>query len=265
MTQLEPPITPVVESVESKISKLQDRILDLELRLSALNDKINLTQGVPPVPGGSLPVEVVQTPAAHGTLIPTSKPTPTKKEAVKPSVRQEAGSRRSSFASNPSIDRFREAKILFDTRRYSDAVVEFSDFLKNDPDHPFAASAQYHLGMSYLEQKEYKLAEEELSRVLLSYPHSSHIPDTLLALHRVSEALKKAPRATYFKEKLLGQFPNSPQARGLSSAKATPKRSEQGAAPSSIRPEILEEPTVIESPSSPQAPEPPISGEAGHS
>jgi TolA-binding protein len=265
MTQLEPPVTPVVESVESKISKLQDRIQDLELRLTALNDKINLTQGVPPVPGGSVPVEVVQTPAAHGTLIPPSKPSATKKETLKSSAHHEAGSRRSSFASNPSVDRFREAKILFDTHRYSDAVVEFSDFLKNDPDHPFAASAQYHLGMSYLEQKEYKLAEEELSRVLLSYPHSSHIPDTLLALHRVSEALKKTPRATYFKEKLLGQFPNSPQVRGLSSAKTPLKTSERDSAPSLNRPEILEEPTVIEGPSSPKAPEPPTSGEAGHS
>jgi TolA-binding protein len=246
--------------VEVRISKLQDRILDLETRISALNDKINLTQGVPPTPTGQAAVEVVSTPAAHARLVPQSKATPQslpKKATVSHSA--PPATRKASFASDPAMDRFREAKILFDTRRYSDAIVEFSDFIKNEPDHPLAPSAQYHLAMGYLEQKEYKLAEDEFNRVLLSYPHSSHIPDTLLALHGVSGALKKAPRATYFKEKLLSQFPNSPQAKAFSATRTAPvEKPEPGF-------ESSEEPKLIEKPVTPTAPEAPAHGDSSHS
>ncbi len=231
--------------------------MDLETRISALNDKINLTQGVPPTPTGHTPLEVVSTPAAHAQVIPQSKAAPKALPKKAPVTHLATpATRKTSFASDPAIDRFREAKILFDTRRYSDSIVEFSDFIKNDPDHPLAPSAQFHLAMGYLEQKEYKLAEDEFNRVLLSYPHSSHVPDALLALHRVSEALKKAPRALYFKEKLLSQFPNSPQARAFS-APAAPT------SPSGF--ENSEEPKLIEKPVVPTAPEPPAHGDSAHS
>jgi hypothetical protein len=100
--------------------------------------------------------------------------------------------------------------------------------------------------MSYLKQNEYKLAEEELSRGLLSYGHSSYVPDSLLALAEVSAALKKTSKVTYYREKLLGHFPNSPQARSVASAiaaagaeKAAPM--ETSDAPSVVTPE---KPTV---------------------
>jgi TolA-binding protein len=228
------------------ILKLQEKVADLETRLTALNEKINLEsgpsqkasdshpQGDPPptAPVKTLPTEVVSPPAAESKAIPKvkvqSKPT---------------------FASNESIDRFREAKILFDTKRYPDAVLEFSDFVKNEPDHVLAPAAQYYLGLSYLKQNEYKLAEEELSRGMLTYPHSAHIPDSLLALVEVSSALKKPGRVTYFKEKLQSQFPNSPQAKSLVAHR---------------EPVFTEEPRVIESKSqktidSPEAPTSPTS------
>jgi TolA-binding protein len=260
MTHVDPISAPEpkneMEIARDQIQKLQEKVQDLETRLSALNDKINLENGIPPSKPLTLPNEVVTAPAASARVIPTGKIT-TKKEATTPKLLEKTVNtarstpKSKSFASDEAVDRFREAKILFDTKRFSDAVVEFSDFLKNEPDHPLAASAQYYLGMSYLEQKEYKLAEDELSRVLLSYSHSGYIPDTLLALSRTSEALDKPARKAYFREKLLSQFPNSPQAKGLS-AKST-----------IVTPTMVtsEEPKVIENPKSridtPQAPEAP--------
>jgi TolA-binding protein len=187
-----------------QIQKLQEKVQDLEIRLAAMNEKINLENAESPIK--ALPVEVAHVPAAHSKVIPQGH------SAAKP-----------SFASNEVVDRFREAKILFDSKRYSDAIIEFSDFIKSDPAHPLAASAQYHLGMGYYRQKEFKLAEEELSRGLIAYPHSGHIPDTLLALAEISDALKKESRSQYFREKLLSQFPNSPQARGITSLLPEPQ------------------------------------------
>ena len=43
-------------------------------------------------------------------------------------------------ANATATDRFREAKILFDSKKYSDAVLEFSDFVKNEPGMPGCAN-----------------------------------------------------------------------------------------------------------------------------
>jgi tol-pal system protein YbgF len=232
------------DAARDQILKLQEKIRDLEVRLSALNDKINLENSGKPVnqesateppPPASAPVITAPAPGiAKSKALAEEKISPV--AAIGKNIPP-------AFASDEAIDRFREAKILFDSKRYSDAILEFSTFLKNNPDHPLAASAQFHLGMSYLEQKEYKLAEEELNRGMISYPHSSHIPDTLLALSRASESLNKESRATYYREKLQSQFPNSPQAKQVSA----------------VRAETFAEPKVIDSHSieAPKAPETP--------
>ncbi len=194
------------EVARDHILKLEEKVADLETRLTALNEKILLESsarpGTPPPPATApvpaLPTEAISAPAVESRAIPKPK-----------------ASMAPSFSSNESIDRFREAKILFDSKRYPDAILEFSDFVKNEPDHALAPAAQYYLGMSYFQQREFKLAEEELNRGMLAYPHSSHIPDTLLALMKVSGELKNAANVTYYREKLLSGFPNSPQAAGI--------------------------------------------------
>ena len=217
-----------LEVARDHILKLEEKVADLETRMVALNEKVTLETSANPksplaespavsvkgdtpatAPVKSLPTEVVSAPAA------ASKATPQAKIRTKP-----------AFSSNESVDRFREAKILFDSKRYPDAVLEFSDFVKNEPDHALAPAAQYYLGMSYLKQGEYKLAEEEFSRGMLAYPHSSHIPDTLLALIGVSSELKKSSKVAYYREKLLSQFPNSPQAKSVASNQAAPPAGE---------------------------------------
>ena len=179
----------------------------------------------------------MHTPAAHAKVIPTTKPSP--KKAAKESA--------SDFTQNEAIDRYREAKILFDSKRYADAVLEFSEFVKNEPEHALAPAAQYHVGMAYYQQKEYKLAEEELNRGLIAYPHSSYTPDTLLALSQVSENLQKPARVTYYKQKLLSNFANSPQAKGLSLDTVNIPAEKKA-----VRNETVEMP---ESPVSPKAPD----------
>ncbi len=251
-----------MDMARDQILKLQEKVQDLETRITALNDKVNLENSGNPTlqthdsdaphasvaaPAGQKPMttEAVSVPVAHAKVIPAQKP-PVK----------------ASFASNEAVDRFREAKILYDSKRFSDAVLEFSDFLKNEPGHPLAASAQYFLGMSYLKQNEYKLAEEELSRELLSYPHSSHTPDALLALNEISGLLKKPTKAIYFREKILSHFPNSPQAKSLASLQMPLEENEpkvitpdSTGAPANSK-KMIHEPESPEAPSIPTAPAP---------
>jgi TolA-binding protein len=252
-----------LELTRQQVSKLQDRVQDLEVRLSALNDKINLENGAPALDASSAKIQtvVVEAPPAHAKVIPSKKVTAAKpKTAAAPEM---AGDDESA-ASSDAADRFREAKILYDSKRYSDSVLEFAEFVKNEPDHPFAPAAQYYVGMSYLKQNEYKLAEEELSRGLLSYAHSDYVPDTLLALSEVSASLKKPEKVTYYQEKLVNYFPNSPQAKRIGSAPTS--ANEEARAPvaqaTARTMETTEEPTVLAKPAAPEVTTPTVEGGA---
>lgn len=205
-----------ITAAHEQIAMLEDKIMDLETRLTALNEKINLedaekkpleTKSADAKPETKLPVEKVQPAAAAKNVVIPRPSKPQSKFAE-------------SFQQDESTDRYREAKILFDTGKYADAVLEFSDFVKDNPRHALASNAQYFIGMGYLQQKEYKIAEEEFSRVLMNYPHSNAVPDTLLGLIKVSDQLQKPARSTYFKEKLNSHFANSPQAKAVASIKA---------------------------------------------
>ncbi len=222
-------ISTEVLSPQEQISKLQDKVQELETRLSALNEKINLQYGAstPATPATASTINEINGLPANPTSanaakdIPTQmvqshptdvNPTRPKKVAIKAAAKKYANTAPSSEA----VDRFREAKILYDSKRYADSMLEFSDFVKSEPAHALAPAAQYFVGMSYYKQKEYKLAEEELSRGLIAYPHSDYTPDYLVGLAEVSESLDKPERVLYFKQKLLSNFPNSPQAKGIS-------------------------------------------------
>ena len=233
-----------------QLSKLQEKIQDLEIRLNALNDKVNIENGAPDKATKASPVsseEAVHVPAAHARVIPKSEHEKSKKEA--------------DFVQDEAVDRYREAKILFDSKRYSDAILEFSSFVKNYPEHILAPSAQYYLGVGYAAQSENKLAEEELNRGLIAYPHSNAVPDTLLALAEISERLKKPARVTYYKQKLLSAFPNSPQAKEVSLESAPSHAKAETPAENEVKKEVVEKTAEknleIEKPEAPTAPEAP--------
>ncbi len=218
--EIENPTNDLV-TAQQKILKLEQQVQDLESRLTALNDKINLKVN------GDPEAKIIQPPVAATKSVPKAE-----NEAI---------------SQDEAADRFREAKILFDSERYSDSIIEFSEFTKAFPHHAFAAASQYYLGMAYFKQNEFKLAEEEWSRELISYPHSQFTADTLKGLREVSEQLKKPEKVTYFEQRLLMLFPNSPQAKGISETKVNPKATHSNETTPPITTPNPAEPVVEES------------------
>lgn len=159
--------------------QLEQRIVELESRMAAFNEKLNLMGGAP---------SVSNTTADHLPNLPqppltSSLPT----QVVKTPIASQKLSTATQISQSEPVDRYREAKILFDSKKYSDANFEFNDFIKNYPQHPLASMAQYYIGQSYYEQKEYLLAEEEWEKGLKNYPQSQAVPDYHEGLLRVSK------------------------------------------------------------------------------
>jgi TolA-binding protein len=192
---------------QNQIVQLQSRLQDLETRLGAMNEKMNLQlQSDGPIHSqANSQSKIVQTPAASAAIGLGSRRPKGKTSAT--------SSDESVMTQNEAVDRYREAKILYESNRLSDSIIELADFVKNFPMHVLAPAAQYLMGMAYYKQNEYTMAEEEWNRLLIAYPHSQYTADGLRALAEVSLILKKPEKSNYYQQKLKILFSNSPQSK----------------------------------------------------
>ncbi len=221
----------------SQINRLNSKIETLENRLEALNDKLETTRATRAVQTHPTPTRVTE---KSGEEVKPS-PAPTDPEAA--------------FTNDPAIQAYRNAMIFFEAQKYPDAVLAFTGFLENYPDHPLAGSAQYFIGKSYYSQKEYKLAIREYKRVLTSYDRSSHVADTLREIADSEEKLSMNESAAQHRMLLTSLFAHSPAA-GNTPKKAVEKIEEKVEKKSDIPTEVIKNtnPALDEPPAPPTAP-----------
>jgi len=177
-------LTLKIETLESKVKSLTDAMDTARLEASSSQSRQTKATSVVPKSGAQSGIRV------------SSRTSPSDPEA--------------NFIDDDAIQNFRKAYILFQSLKYPDAVVSFSAFLENYPDHPLAGSAQYYIGESYFSQKEYQESIVEFNRVLTSYDHSPHLADTLRDLALAEEALQKTTEAARHRQLLTSLFPQSP-------------------------------------------------------
>ncbi len=76
--------------------------------------------------------------------------------------------------------RSRYAKELYDSGSYGQAIVEYSDILKNYPNQ--ANESKYWIGMCWYKLKEYSLSYKILSKYIKDDPGSSYVPTAKLTI-----------------------------------------------------------------------------------
>jgi len=111
-----------------------------------------------------------------------------------------------------AIHSFRKAYALYQSAKYPESILEWTQFLKDYPDHVLAGSAQYYLGDSYFMQGEYKLSTLEFQKVLLTYDRSSHISDSLKKISIAEEKTKETKESSMHRQLLKTLFASSPAA-----------------------------------------------------
>lgn len=116
------------------------------------------------------------------------------------------------FINDAAVKDFRAAKVLFDAKKHTEAVLAFSNFLEKYPDHALAGSAQFYIGVSYSNQNEPKLALHELERVLTSYDRSVPVAETLRRMAELEDSLKLTADAQKHRQLLNSLFAQSPAA-----------------------------------------------------
>lgn len=187
--------------IRTMMTQLGNRLDSIETRMGSLSDKVASAQSS---------VETLM--ANRKALSAPVASHPSNGAGTEPESSTADNDPEAGFLSDAAIQEYRKGSILLDAHKYPEAVLAFSTFVDRYPDHPLAGSAQYGIGAAYLRQKEYKLAQRELERVLTSYDRSPHVSDTLRDLADAEDALKLPEQAARHRQLLRSLFPHSPAA-----------------------------------------------------
>jgi len=130
------------------------------------------------------------------------------------------------FVQDPPVQEYRKALVYFSGGKWTDSILGFAAFLERFPDHPMAGTAQFFIGESYYQLKQFKEALKEYDRVLTSYDRSSHVSHALARIVEVEEKLHMKTDASKHRQILSALFPQSPATAWVGSSSRAAQESE---------------------------------------
>lgn len=92
---------------------------------------------------------------------------------------------------------------------YPGAISGFEEFLKRFPKSALAHRAQYWIGDSYFNMREFKSAIASQQKLLAAFPDSSSVPDALLNMASAQFETGDAPAARKTMDGLIARYPAS--------------------------------------------------------
>ncbi len=104
---------------------------------------------------------------------------------------------------------YEAAQTIRRSGNFTGAIVAFQNFLAKYPTSSLAPRAQYWIGDSYFNLKDYKLAAASQQKLLSQYPDSSSVPDALLNLASAQVEIGDAASARKQLELLVSKYPTS--------------------------------------------------------
>lgn len=209
---------PGTDELRAQLSQLTTKVEELQGRMGSMSDKVDATQASFEIfmsRQGKAPVPRADAKRNFGV---SSHPAEGLGKAAAASVSEsdpEAG-----FVNDDAVLLFRKASVLYQSRKYPEAVLSFASFVEKYPDHALAGSAQYYVASSYRKQKENKLALQEYERLLTSYDRSPKVADALRDMAGIEEELKMKDEAARHRQLLSSVYPQSPAAGRTETAPA---------------------------------------------
>ena len=170
--------------IEQTQKRQQDFYVDLDTRLRRLESASGPLQGAGAIPA---PGEAAAPAGKPGASSPPS----------------------GSAANNAETRAYEAAQNLRRIGNYQGAIVGFQNFLKQYPKSPLAASAQYWIGDSYYNLREYRQAIASQRLLLASFPGSNKVPDAMLNIASSQAELGDTAAARKTLDELVARHPGS--------------------------------------------------------
>ncbi len=115
----------------------------------------------------------------------------------------------STSASNEAAQDYKNAFTLLKQGKYDDSILAFNGFLQTHSQSKYASNAQYWLAEANYVSKRYPQAVTEFSKVIDKYPASSKVADAKLKLGFTYYELGQYEDSRVVLTRLRAQFPNS--------------------------------------------------------
>lgn len=185
-------------SIDGVAKRQRDMYVDLDTRLRRIEQPGNAAApppaAVPPAAGSQTPVPPAAPPAAVAAVSPgtTAPATP------------------AAVVGSPEEGRTYDA--AQNQRRignYQGAIVAFQAFLAQFPKSPLAHRAQYWIGDSHFNLRDFKNAIANQQKLLATYPESPSVPDALLNIASCQSELGDAAAARKTMDGLVARYPAS--------------------------------------------------------
>ncbi|MCC6533276.1 MAG: tol-pal system protein YbgF [Burkholderiales bacterium] len=172
----------VNNNIETAQKRQQDFYVDLDTRLRRIE-----TASVPPHSGAS-PSAPGDAAAGGAKAGPAGVPAAT---------------------STAEMRAYEAAQNLRRIGNYQGAIVAFQSFVKQYPKSPLAPSAQYWIGDSYFNMRDFRLAIASQRLLLASYPESAKVPDALLNIASAQAEMGETATARKTMDELVAKHPSS--------------------------------------------------------
>ncbi|MGQ0748980.1 MAG: tol-pal system protein YbgF [Betaproteobacteria bacterium] len=185
MRQLRGQIEVVSHNIDMASKRQRDMYIDLDSRLRRLEQASAATQ--PPVTPPAVPTPPA---APSGTASP---PVP-------------------GAAASPAMDEgraYEAAQLHRRSGNYPVAITAFQSFIVQHPKSPLTPRAQYWIGDSYYNMRDYRNAIANQQKLLSAYPDSSSVPDALLNIASSQQELGDGAAARKTLDSLVARYPTS--------------------------------------------------------
>jgi len=183
LMQLRGQIEVVGHDIQMAAKRQRDMYVDLDTRLKRFEQQAAET----PAPAAAQPGAAVATaPAAAGAAAGTA-----------------------AAGSDTETRMYEAAQAQRKAANYQGAIAGFRNFIAQYPKSPLAHRAQYWIGDSYYNLRDFKNAIASQQRLMSNYPDSASVPDALLNIASSQAELGDAGGARRTLEKLVARYPTS--------------------------------------------------------
>lgn len=210
--QLRGQIEVLGNNIEGTAKRQRDMYVDLDSRLRRLEQPGAATASGAPPPAGAVPAAGAA-PAASATPSPPSSPSTSSAAALPPAAAADGADGRM----------YEAAQSQRRTGNYRGAIVAFQSFIAQYPKSALAPRAQYWIGDSYYNLRDFNSAITQQQKLISSYPDSTSVPDALLNIASSQMELGDTATARKTMDGLLARYPASDAAEKAKRRLATLK------------------------------------------
>jgi len=207
-----------LDQLNSEIARLRGQIEVLANENQQMQKRqrdfyLDLDSRLKPLEGGGKPGASLDTQPPSGGA--TAPPAATASAPPKAPSRDEQGK---------ELKAYDTASNLFRRNDFPAAIEAFKAFLKEFPQSQLASNAQYWIGISYANLKDYRSALAAQEQVIVKHPQSPKAPDALLAIASIQAEQGDAGSARNTLEDIIARFPSSDAAGKARTRLATLRR-----------------------------------------